>query len=1147
MSYIRLFLGMLFATAVISGCADKFAKQALTDASLPDKIDFNFHVKPILSDRCYKCHGPDDNARKADLRLDLKEVAFAKLKESRGRALVKGNIGRSVAWKRITSDDPDFQMPPPESNLNLSAKEKAMITKWIEQGAEWKRHWAFIPPTTPEIPEIEGQQSHNPIDNFVLAKLKEQGLSPSPEANKERLIKRVTVDLTGLPPTIKEIDDFLSDESDQAYERLVDRLLHTDAHAERMGMEWLDVARYADSQGMHGDMERYHWPWRDWVINAFKKNMPYDDFITAQIAGDLLPDATREEKLATAFHRNHPVTAEGGAINEEFKQKYVQDRTNTTATAFLGLTLECATCHDHKFDPISQKEYYQMSAFFNNLHELGMVAEGGGSSGPVLLLPDPESEEELVRLGIRIDETMAQLELTRSEVARTKNFIESIQNPAINPPTPVGVYPFESVRPETIIFTAHAHANSTVKLWARRLLANNPVKLIVDENPKSVACGEPRLVPGRFGNALRLKEEYDLVFLKEGGNFEVNQPFAAGGWIFTEKEGELQTIMGTSGDVVTFWRGWDLLLDSLNRPSVQMTSYWPHNYMQITAEVSIAKARWHHVFFTYDGSGRAGGLRLYVNGKKIRSTTDNDNLYRTILHEWEPFQDWPERPVIVGRSGRYWRGENAVFAGRIDHLMMFNKYLTPLEVKAVSQAGDIFTPGNHNPESPGSSPDERNWNEHDYLDHYLSRNHSGFQRLTKELQILVGKKLSVMENVGEIMVMEDMPEPRKTYILDRGQYDSQMEEVEPGTPQKVLAFGEELPKNRLGLAHWLVDKKNPLTARVTVNRYWQMIFGRGIVETAHDFGTQGALPTHPELLDWLAIHFIESGLPRTDPGYAGEGRGPSRTDPGYAGEGRGPSRTDPVYAGERRGWDLRKLLKTMVLSATYRQSSVATPKHLNGDAKNLYLARGPSYRLPAEMIRDNALAASGLLTQKVGGVSAKPYQPEGVWSFGSSGSYQVDSGDNLYRRSMYTFIRRTSPHPAMIAFDAPNRSVCIVKRENTNTPLQALVLLNDPQFVEASRVLAERMQKEGGDALEDQTRYAFRLVTGRQPSSPELDLLIEQYQDEAKRFEEDPKSALDLLKVGEYVFDKNLDERHTAALAMVASTILNHDEAYMKR
>ncbi len=1074
---------------LLAGCGQQVPEEiSLVYGDLPAIVDFNFHVKPILSDRCYKCHGPDDNARQAEFRLDREEGAFAKLKVSGGHAFVKGNSGRSVAWQRITSEDPEFHMPPPESNLSLSAKEKALITKWIEQGAEWKEHWAFIPPQSPEVPkDLPADWTvNNPVDNFILGRLKEQGLSPSPEADKEHLIRRLSFDLTGLPPTIQEIDDFLADDDHLAYEKLVDRLLTTDAHAERMALEWLDVARYGDTQGMHLDRERNQWPWRDWVIKAFKENMPYDDFITWQLAGDLLPQATTEQKLATAFHRNHPISAEGGIIDEEFRVKYVQDRTNTTATAFMGLTLECATCHDHKFDPISQKEYYQMSAFFNNLKELGMVAENGGSSGPVLLLPEPETEKKLSELSQEIGKTLEQLELTRSQIAAQKDFVKSIEGQVIKTPSADAFFPFETVRPEKIKVEGVVH----------RVLRNTPIDKIVDNNPQSVASGEPQVVKGKFGNALRTEKEYDLVFLRDVGQFEMNQPFSAGAWIHTEKEGENQSIMGISGELtLNAWRGWDLFLDTLNRPSVRMISFWPHNYMQITADISIPKEEWHHVLFTYDGLGQASGIHLYVNGKKIKCSTDYDNLYRTIVYDWKKQEGWHQKPVMVGRSGRFYTGDNGVFIGSIDHIKLFNRYLTAREVAGVyegetktSLEPDIFTQA-------------------DYIDHYLNRNHSDYRRLIKELQTLLARKLELLENVPEIMVMEDMPVSRKTFILNRGQYNSPTTEVGPGTPQKVLAFREGLPRNRLGLAQWLVDDKNPLTARVTVNRYWQMFFGRGIVETPHDFGTQGALPTHPELLDWLAIQFMESG------------------------------------------WDLKGLVKTMVMSATYRQSSVASPDHLLKDAKNLFLARGPSHRLPAEMIRDNALASSGLLTQKVGGPSVKPYQPAGLWveKTGPSLAYEHNSGDSLYRRSMYTFIRRTTPHPAMIAFDAPTRSVCVVKREKTNTPLQALVLLNDPQFVETARVLAQRIQKEGGESLEDQTQYGFRLLCGRKPNPDEMRLMKKQYQIALDKFKQNPKAADELLQVGEYPFDSNLDKVQTAALAMVASTVMNFDEAYMKR
>ena len=1061
---------------------------------LPEQVDFNFHIKPILADRCYKCHGPDDNTREAGLRLDLEETAFAKLRDSDGKAFVKGKIGKSEAWRRITSDDPEIQMPPPESNLSLSVREKALITKWIEQGAEWKDHWAFIPAQEPDIPVVEGSV-HNPIDNFVLQKVYDNSLAPSAKASKERLIRRVTMDLTGLPPSISEIEDFLSDDTPQAYEKLVDRLLSTDAHAERLAMEWLDVARYGDTQGMHFDGERYMWPWRDWVIRAFKRNLPYDDFITWQMAGDLLPDPSKDQILATAFHRNHPATSEGGVPDEEFRQKYVMDRTNTTATAFLGLTLECASCHDHKFDPISQKEYYQMSAFFNKQREIGMVSElrnvglgvGGHvlASGPVLLLPERETEEQLAELYKKIDQNHKARERTKSEIAANKDFIQSLVSESIKPPKPDAQYAFETLKP-------HKEKKGVV----HRIQNARPIDKMVDNNPGSVACGDVEVVPGRIGKALRSLNEVDMVFLKDIGSFELNEPYSAGAWIHTERVGENQTIMGTQWTVGGGWRGWDFYLDSLNRPTIKLVSLWPHNFIQITAENSVPKEEWHHVLFSYDGSSKASGLQLYINGKKAKCLTIYDNLYRSIIHTtWAKSAGWQERPVIVFRSGRYHTGENGVFTGSIDELKIFKQHLSSLEVAAMfEQESNLeFKP--------------EDFSQDDYVLHYLNRNHAGYQSLTNELHQLLSKKLILISEVPEITVLGDMPTPRKTFVLNRGQYNQPTEQVEAGTPQKLGAFPVDLPRNRLGLAHWLTDKKNPLTARVTVNRYWQMIFGRGIVDTPHDFGIQGALPTHPELLDWLALYFMDSG------------------------------------------WNVRDLLKTMVMSATYCQSSVATQEQTSKDAKNLFLARAPSYRLQAEMIRDNALAASGLLSSKVGGPSVKPYQPEDIWDFGVliSGQYKEDSGEDLYRRSMYTYIRRTTPHPAMVAFDAPNRLVCVAKRENTNTPLQALVLLNDPQFVEAARVLAQRMQKEGGKELERQLRYGFRLLCGRRPDSGELEIMKKQYQFALDRYRKNPTAASELLQVGEFPWDDKLNKINTAALAMVANTMMNFDEAYMKR
>jgi len=1051
-------------------------------------IDFNSQIRPLLSDRCFQCHGADEKVRKAELRLDLQSGATGALASGSGAAIVPGDLRASVAWQRITSEDADERMPPADSKLQLSEEERALIGRWIEEGAQWKEHWAFVSPAVSpaRFPEADPDWvSRNPIDRFIQRKLRSEGLVPAPEASRETLIRRLSFDLRGLPPEVAEVEAFVSNPSPDAYEQLVDRYLTSVDYAERMALEWLDVARYGDTQGMHGDPERFHWPWRDWVIEAFASNLPYDDFITWQLAGDLLPEPSRKQQLATAFHRNHPVSAEGGIIDEEFRVKYVQDRVNTTATAFLGLTLECATCHDHKFDPISQEEYYQFSAFFNNMKEIGMVAEGGGSSGPVLLLPDDEAAASVDALSARIDSLHDELAGLRADPGTGDSLASLEALVALGAPQADAVFPLDALRKETV----------PVKGAIHRVVRNTPIDLIVDENADSVASGEPELVPGVVGKALRFDQEYDLVFLRTAGQFEVNEPFSAGAWIATEVSGENQSVMGISGELLNAWKGWDFFLDRSNRLSIRLTGYWPHNYLQVTTGQSLTPGAWHHVAFTYDGLGRASGVRLFIDGQAAETTTDYDELYRTIVHSWNAQEGWPQKPVMVGRSGRFYTGENGVFRGSIDQIAFYNRYLTEPEVLAWWRA------------EAGPLKQDRVLGTEAGRDHWLHRQSTEARRLFSELRGLIGERLQRLEEVPEIMVLADQSMRRQTFVLERGQYDSPTRAVEPGTPRRILPFPDRYPRNRLGLAQWLVDPKNPLTARVTVNRYWQLIFGRGLVETPQDFGSQGAMPTHPELLDWLALQLIDTG------------------------------------------WDVRALLKTFVTSATYRQRSVPSAEQRERDPGNRLLSRGPRQRLAAEFIRDNALAASGLLTRRVGGASVKPYQPEGLWveKTGPGSRYQADSGERLYRKSLYTYIRRTTPHPAMIALDAPNRSVCVVKREQTNTPLQALVMLNDPQFVEAARVLAQRMQREGGAAVTEQIQYGFRLLCGRKLDPFELKVLTDYFETVRERYRGDEASMTALLQVGVDPVPSDLDPVRTAALTMVANTMMNYDEAFSKR
>ncbi|MCK0156430.1 PSD1 and planctomycete cytochrome C domain-containing protein [Cellulophaga sp. F20128] len=740
-------------------------------AKIPDKIDFTFHVKPIISDRCFKCHGPDKNAIEGDFSMVTPEDAYKLLgKEKDHYAIVPGNVEKSELVNRIFSTDANVVMPPPESNLDLTNYEKEILKKWIEQGAEYKTHWAFTPPQKQAIPDNNENWGNNEIDAFILKKIKENNLSPSATAPKEKLIRRVTFDLTGLPPSPSDIDDFLADTSENAYEKVIDKLLDSQDYAENMASEWMDIARYADTHGYQDDFERIMWPWRDWVIHAFNKNMPYDKFVTDQLAGDLLPNASLEQILATGFNRNHKITYEGGVIPEEYRVEYVEDRTQTFGTAFLGLTLECARCHDHKYDPISQEEHFSFYSFFNNIDEQGLVP---------------------------------------------------------------------------------------------------------------------------------------------GGRNTIPKPFIN----ITEKEKE---------DVLSF--------------------------------------------------------------------------------------------VQLQKSSR--------------------------------------------------------------------------------------KNLPVM-------VMQEMEKPRQTYVLDRGAYDQPTTEVFPNTPTAILAFPEAYPKNRLGLAKWLFNPDNPLTARVAVNRFWQRMFGTGLVASSFDFGNQGALPTHPELLDFLAIKLRDEG------------------------------------------WDTKKILKYIALSATYQQQTIITKEALEKDPTNKLLARAPRIRLSAEMIRDQALAISGLLNKEIGGPSVKPYQPEGLWKEttggggGSTASYIPSEGKDLYRKSLYTFWKRTVPPPSMMTFDASSRDLCSVIRQETNTPLQALVLLNDPQLVEASRVLASNAMISSGDVT-NQIKSIFKSATSRLPDAEELEALNGYYSNMLSKIKNEEVNAADYLSIGATKLDKTMAVEDLAALALTAHTILNLDETITK-
>ena len=1032
-----------------------------------ERIHFNRDIRPILSDKCFSCHGLDKNARKADLRLDVREQAIEK------RAILPGKPDQSELIHRILSSDEDELMPPPKSNKPLTPAEKALLKQWVEEGAEYHPHWSFISvPNTVPVPQPADSSKwiRSPIDGFVLDRLRRERIEPAAEATREKWLRRVSFDLTGLPPTMIELDSFLSDTTATAYEKAIDRLLDSKAFGERMANEWLDVARYADTFGYQADRNMHVWPWRDWVIRAFNENLSYDKFITWQTAGDLLPDPTHDQLLATTFNRLHRQTNEGGSIEEEFRQTYIADRVVTNGTAFLGMTFECARCHDHKYDPISQANFYEFAAFFSNIDEHGLYSHFT-ETAPTPALPLFEGSQESAH-----DQLLEKIRVQREVLRQRRTDAE----------TRFRTHPLSSARPSNATeLTALLMSNSAHPL--------EPKLRVTFEDAK--VSGENKLVPGLNGQAIEFGG--DEAFTCAGsGQYGRSDPFTLSCWLKSvEHKPRIVVAHQCVAAEDAAYRGYSLILDN-GRVQFSLVHFWPGNAIQVESQNPIANQEWTHVAVTYDGSSTAAGIRLFINGEPTETVTTHDRLTRDITYRKDWGDSKPEG-VELALGARF--RDVGFRQGQIDELQVFNRNLSSLEIAKLNH--DLKSPdvaARHTPLPCDQAS---------LFEHYLLQVDEPYRVALDELHKLEREENEQIAQVRQIMVMQESPEPRAMHILKRGAYDAPGDAVTANVPATILPFSEDLPRNRLGLAKWLTDDRHPLTSRVAVNRVWSLLFGRGLVLTVEDFGGQGQVPSHPELLDWLARDFMD------------------------------------------HGWDLKRLCKQIALSATYRQSSVPRDAKLYvDDAENVLLGRGPRYRLPAEQIRDNALAVSGLLVMKQGGPSVMPYQPAGLWEESGTGkSYQQAKGEGLYRRSLYTFWRRTSPPPSMLTFDATGREVCTARRERTATPLQALVLLNDPQFVEAARVLAEKTLKRHPGDLNAQLRDLFREMTSRLPDPKERIILTRLYDEQKRHFEQTPEDAKTFLTVGDSPRDEQLNPAQHAALTVVVKAMLSFDECVTKR
>ena len=1066
-------IGGLGVLALVCSTWSSLLAQSSPRDPLPQTVRFNQHIRPILSDKCLKCHGPSSTGRRANLRLDSAEAVandagLNRPAEGAMKVIAPSDPDHSAVMLRITSSDPLRRMP--YRNDPLSEREVQLIRRWIEQGAKYEPHWSFIRPVRADLPKIaDSAWPKNPIDYFVLERLEREGLKPSREADRPTRIRRVTLDLTGLPPTPAEVDAFLADRSPTAYEKVVDRLLASPRYGERMAAPWMAAARFADTTGYNLDPDRDMHRWRDWVIDAFNRNLPFDKFTIEQLAGDLLPNPTLEQRIATGFNRNHRMMSENGANPDEYFVENVLDRASTVGTVWLGLTFGCARCHDHKFDPITQKETYQLYAYFNSNAEAGIGQRDDTNAPPLVRAPTPEQQAKLKELEDQIRAADAQLAALRPEIEKAE------------------------------------------RAWEKSLGESNPIVGALDDG-----------MVGYFPLASDAERRFDGKRFVDGGTssrLTWRTPWSMAAWIApATPNGPIITARAVLD--VPRGTGYRLLLEDGKVRMDFVPGRWMDNAAHVISEEPVALSGRHHVAATYDGSRQVEGIHIYVDGKPQKLKV----LFNGI---GSPGRELTE-PIRIGAGGG-----PARFQGSISDVRIYDVDLRPGQVAAIAEPATLL-------EIAAIPPAQRTKAQADKIDAYFLQHQAiglldqpraryrgqaaaavddgvagDVARSTEKAPVPLEEALAALKEARKakaeyeqtlptVMVMQELPEPREAHVLNRGAFDHPGDKVERGTPAWLPPLPAGAPNNRLGLAMWLVDPSNPLTARVAVNRYWEMFFGVGLVKTGENFGSQGEPPSHPELLDWLATEFV------------------------------------------RNGWDVKAMQKLIVTSATYRQSSTITPDLLERDPENRLLARGPRYRLPAEIVRDQVLAMSGLLSGKIGGPSVKPYAPADVWDSTAGHKYVQDHGDNLYRRSLYTFWRRSAPPPPLAMFDVAERDNAAVGTSRTNTPLQALNLLNDVTYVEAARMLAERMLTEGGKTDADRLTFAFRLATARTPSETEFGVLLKSLRTFRERYRADQAAALKLVSQGEHPRNEKLNVAELAAHAVMVRLIFNLDQVITK-